>query len=219
MVDVNSEAVPIALFGAALAGIPFAPVNYRLADDQLTAVLRRLAPGLVIVGPDVIARVGPIDGVEFVARDQFLRDAAGGDPEGTLPFVDPDEVAVMLFTSGTTGEPKAALLRHRHLSSYIVSTVEYLGAGDDEAQLVSVPPYHIAGLSAVLSSLYSGRRIVYLPGFEPDEWVRTVRDEGLPRPWWSRPCWGGSWPRSRRRGATWACSATFPTAAAGCRST
>ena len=52
-VDVNSEALPIALFGAAIAGLPFAPVNYRLTDEQLDAILRRLAPGLVVVGPEV----------------------------------------------------------------------------------------------------------------------------------------------------------------------
>ena len=94
-------------------------------------------------------------------------------------FVDPDDIAILLFTSGTTGEPKAAVLRHRHLASYIISTVEYLGAEEHEAQLVSVPNYHIAGISAVLSSLYAGRRIVYLPAFDAAEWVRTVRSEEI----------------------------------------
>ena len=62
----------------------------------------------------------------------------------------PTQVAVLLFTSGTTGEPKAAVLRHRHLASYVISTVEFMGADEDEAALVSVPPYHVAGISAVL---------------------------------------------------------------------
>src|SRR5690606_8344824 len=96
--------------------------------------------------------------------------------EADLPFVDPDEIAVLLFTSGTTGEPKAAVLRHRHLTSYILTSVEYLSADVGDAQLVSVPPYHVAGISAVLSSLYSGRRIAYLPTFDPEAWVTTVRE-------------------------------------------
>jgi acyl-CoA synthetase (AMP-forming)/AMP-acid ligase II len=180
LVDVNSEAVPLTLFGAAMAGVPYAPVNYRLSDDQLAALLRRLAPGVVVVEEEVIPRIGHIEGLRMITRPELFREVAvDRDVAGDLPFVDPDEVAVMLFTSGTTGEPKAALLRHRHLTSYIISTVEFLGAGPDEAQLVSVPPYHIAGTTAVLSSLYGGRRIVYLPGFEPGEWVRTVRDEGI----------------------------------------
>lgn len=180
LVDVNSEAVPLAMFGAALAGVPYAPVNYRLSDEQLTALLHRLAPAVVVAEEEVVGRVGDIDGLSVMTRARFLdmvdldRDGAGD-----LPFVDPDAVAVMLFTSGTTGQPKAALLRHRHLTSYILSTVEFLGAGPDEAQLVSVPPYHIAGTTAVLSCLYTGRRLVYLPGFEPHDWVRAVEDEGV----------------------------------------
>jgi acyl-CoA synthetase (AMP-forming)/AMP-acid ligase II len=179
LVDVNSEAVPIALFGCALAGVPFAPVNYRLPDEQLESVLRRLVPGLVVAGAEVFPRIGAMEGLEVIPTARLLEESGRTVPDEELPFVDGDAVAVVLFTSGTTGEPKAALLRHRHLSSYVISTVEYLGAEPDESQLVSVPPYHIAGISAILSSVYSGRRIVYLPGFDPDDWVRTVEDEGV----------------------------------------
>jgi acyl-CoA synthetase (AMP-forming)/AMP-acid ligase II len=177
LVDLNTEAVPVCLFGAALAGLPFAPVNYRLPDDQLQSILRRLTPGLVVVGPDVADRIGDIEGLQVITREELLAETAEGDEPEDLPFVDPEEIAILLFTSGTTGEPKAAVLRHRHLTSYILGSVEFLGAGEDEAQLVSVPSYHVAGVSAVLSSLFSGRRIVYLPAFDPDEWVRTVHEE------------------------------------------
>jgi fatty-acyl-CoA synthase len=84
---------------------------------------------------------------------------------------------VLLFTSGTTGEPKAAVLRHRHLASYVISTVEFMHAEEDEAALVSVPPYHIAGVAASLTSVYAGRRTVYLPTFTPEAWVETARTE------------------------------------------
>lgn len=179
LVDLNSDAVPVCLYGAGLAGVPFAPVNYRLADDQLRAILGRLAPATVVVGPGVAERVGPIDGLELVPTDAVADLTAGPPATGAdeLPFVDPDEIAVLLFTSGTTGEPKAAVLRHRHLTAYILGSVEFLGADDDEAQLVSVPPYHIAGVSAVLSSTFSGRRIVYLPAFDPEQWVDLVSAE------------------------------------------
>ncbi len=179
LVDLNSEAVPICLFGASLAGLPFAPVNYRLPDEQLEAILRRLVPGLVVVAPDVVDRIPPIDGLQVITRDEFLAEVAEGDLPDDLPFVDPDEIAILLFTSGTTGEPKAAVLRHRHLTSYILGSVDFLGADEDEAQLVSVPAYHVAGVSAVLSSMFGGRRIFYLPGFDPREWVRAVGAERI----------------------------------------
>ena len=57
-VDVNSEAVPIGLFGAARANIPYVPVNYRLADAQLRAILERAAPGLAVVEASVPPRLG-----------------------------------------------------------------------------------------------------------------------------------------------------------------
>jgi acyl-CoA synthetase (AMP-forming)/AMP-acid ligase II len=71
------------------------------------------------------------------------------------------------------------VLRHANLTSYVMSTVEFLGADEDEAALVSVPPYHIAGISAVLSSAYGGRRIVYLPAFTAEDWVAVAAREGI----------------------------------------
>jgi acyl-CoA synthetase (AMP-forming)/AMP-acid ligase II len=180
LVDLNSEAVPLCLFGAGIAGIPFAPINYRLTDVQLGAILSRLAPALVIASADAEARVAGAAGIDVMTRDELLKTVEEAeDPAEDAGFIDPEDIAVLLFTSGTTGEPKAAVLRHRHLTSYIFGSVEFLGADDDEAQLVSVPPYHIAGISAVLSSVYSGRRIYYIPAFEPAEWIRVARDEGI----------------------------------------
>ncbi|HWE67066.1 MAG TPA: long-chain fatty acid--CoA ligase [Acidimicrobiales bacterium] len=177
-VDINSEAVPAGLFAAAFAGIPYVPVNYRLADAQLSAILARAAPGLAVVDPSVPERLaGGIPDLVMTSRAEFL----GSDGPETAPRGDGDaeEVAVLLFTSGTTGEPKAAVLRHRHLTSYVLETVEFLGADPEDAALVSVPPYHIAGIAAVLTSVWSGRRLVYLPQFSPEAWVDLAAAEAV----------------------------------------
>jgi acyl-CoA synthetase (AMP-forming)/AMP-acid ligase II len=177
LVDQNSPIVPITFFGAALAGKPYVPINYRLTDAQLRALVERTAPA-ILVGDGVAERIGPVDGVDMLSRAQLR--AIADDPSGqsaTAAAVDPEDVAVLLYTSGTTGDPKAAVLRHRHLASYILSTVELAGASDLEASIISVPPYHIAGVASALSSTYSGRRVVYLESFEPAEWVKLVRSE------------------------------------------
>jgi acyl-CoA synthetase (AMP-forming)/AMP-acid ligase II len=177
-VDVNSEAVPVGLFAAALAGIPYVPVNYRLADAQLVAILERAAPGLAVVESSVPGRLGEgVPGLSMMSRAAFL--AADGPEPATPGGVDPDDPAVLLFTSGTTGEPKAAVLRHRHLTSYVLETVEFMGADPDDAALVSVPPYHIAGIAAVLTSVWSGRRLVYLPQFSAESWVDIAAREAV----------------------------------------
>jgi acyl-CoA synthetase (AMP-forming)/AMP-acid ligase II len=88
-------------------------------------------------------------------------------------------VAVLLYTSGTTAEPKAAVLRHRHLLAYVLNTVEFGSAAEGDAALVAVPPYHVAGLANLLTNLYAGRRVVYLAAFGAGEWLRTVRREKI----------------------------------------
>jgi acyl-CoA synthetase (AMP-forming)/AMP-acid ligase II len=180
LVDLNSEAVPIALFGATLAGKPFIPINYRLTDEQLRDQVLRTAPATVITGEGVAERLGVIPGIEILGRTAFLERVADPSVAEADPYAgDPDSVAVLLFTSGTTGAPKAAALRNRNLTSYVISTVEFAGAGEDEAAIVSVPPYHIAGISSVLSSTYSGRRVVHVETFEPRLWVDLVRAESV----------------------------------------
>jgi fatty-acyl-CoA synthase len=57
--------------------------------------------------------------------------------------------------------------------------VEFMGAGDDHAALISVPPYHVAGMATILTSVYGGRRLVYLPQFDPQRWVDVARDEAI----------------------------------------
>ncbi len=174
----NSDVLPIALFGAALAGVPFAPINYRAPDEQLVGILGRVADGLMIADDDEVERLRAC-GAQHIVTKGGLTAAIAEPVSGEHSFVDPDEIGVLLFTSGTTSEPKAAVLRHRHLVSYIISSVEFLGCEPSEAQLICVPPYHIAGIAAVLSSLYAGRRIMYLPAFEAGAWVRLAAEERI----------------------------------------
>src|SRR5581483_9719617 len=99
--------------------------------------------------------------------------------EPVAEFPDPDSVAIVLFTSGTTSQPKAVELSHNNLTSYVTGTVEFDSAAPDDAALICVPPYHIAGVGAALSNLYAGRKMVYLPTFDAHEWVRLVNAESV----------------------------------------
>jgi fatty-acyl-CoA synthase len=178
-VGLNSPAFPLALYAAGGAGKSFAPLNYRLHDADLRAILARTAPSLAIVEEDALPRVTGIEGVTVVSSREFLARTTAGASKGTATIPDGDEIAVLLFTSGTTGQPKAAVLRHRHLTSYVLSTVEFMAAEKTESTLISVPPYHIAGVAAILSSTYLGRRIVQLESFSPENWVKLARDERI----------------------------------------
>ena len=157
----SSPVLPVALFAAARAGVPFIPLNYRLSADRLDALVAEHPDALVVRDGDDIARLA--------ADPADAPDAP----------VDEDLPAVLLYTSGTTAAPKAAVLRHRHLMAYLFGTVEFGAADEDEAALVTVPPYHVAGVTNLVSNLYAGRRIVYLDAFDPATWLTTVRTEGI----------------------------------------
>jgi acyl-CoA synthetase (AMP-forming)/AMP-acid ligase II len=175
LLDESSEAAAIALFGAAAAGIPYVPLNYRLADIDLAGLLQRIAPAYLVGDVERVRQLGPESGHVAFDRSAFVAEAramaAPIEPNGD------GGVAVQLFTSGTTAAPKAALLRHGNLLSYILGTVEFGSASSEEAALVSVPPYHIAGIAALLSSIYAMRRILLLPAFEADEWLALAASE------------------------------------------
>jgi fatty-acyl-CoA synthase len=179
-VGLNGNALPVLMFASGMAGMPFVPVNYRLPDADLRKLIARTAPSLVVVDDDMVARIEDIGGATLVKRSEFEARFLLASPPESEPLPESDsDVAVLLFTSGTTGDPKAAVLRHGNLTSYVMSTVEFLGAEEEEAALVSVPPYHIAGISAVLTSAYGGRRIVYLPAFTAEEWVAVAARERI----------------------------------------
>ena len=176
LLDENSEAAAIALFGAAIAGIPYVPLNYRLADADLAGLLTRIAPAFIIGDRERVNRLNPDGGHVTLSRANFVSEAERAEAL-PLPEEVTEEIAVQLFTSGTTAAPKAALLRHANLLSYILGTVEFGAAASEEAALVSVPPYHIAGISALMSSIYSMRRMLLLPAFEPDAWLTLASTE------------------------------------------
>ena len=176
LLDVNSPAGPVALFAAAYAGVPYVPINYRLTPAEINELVERVAPALLIVNADTRKLIQPRANVQLMDRETFLSLPTA---ESVMAGDDPREVAVQLFTSGTTGKPKAAILRHENLMSYIVGSVEFAAASEEDAIVVTVPPYHIAGISAVLSSTYACRRMIQLENFEPKAWLDACHSENV----------------------------------------
>jgi acyl-CoA synthetase (AMP-forming)/AMP-acid ligase II len=174
---VNGPAFPVAMFAAAWAGVPLVPVNYRLGEEQLDRLLANHPKAYAIAEEgrrETLLRAG----LSVRTPAEFLHDADQAADHGEEDAqADPDATAVLIYTSGTTSEPKGVVLRHHNLVSYVLGTVEFAAAGEDEAALMSVPPYHIAAVSNVLTNLYAGRRCLTLHSFTPGEWLELVRAE------------------------------------------
>lgn len=165
---------PLLVFAAARAAVPYTPTNYRLSAANIHELIGRLPDPLIVVDRRYRAMVGESPG-RVMDSEGFVAAARKSDP--AAGFADPDAVAIVLFTSGTTAKPKAVELSHGNLTSYITGTVEFSSAEPGDAALVCVPPYHIAGVNAVLSNLYAGRKMVYQTHFDPEAWVRLVTAE------------------------------------------
>jgi acyl-CoA synthetase (AMP-forming)/AMP-acid ligase II len=172
-VGANADDFAVALFAAAWAGVPLVPLNYRLSRDALGRLLAHHPNALVIsdMQPPTATRALTVAQWRAACAEQTAEPSAWSD--------DPDAVAVLLYTSGTTSEPKAAVLRHRHLTSYLLGSIDFGAANEHEAVIVSVPPYHIAGVSNLLSNICAGRRVVYLETFSAQGWLDCVRTEAI----------------------------------------
>jgi acyl-CoA synthetase (AMP-forming)/AMP-acid ligase II len=173
-VGLSGPAFHTSLFAAAHAGVPAAPLNYRLSDEQLADLVDQLDAPLVVADDAYLAHLP--SGVPTITTTELL---ALPDAEPEWVDVDDEAPAVLLFTSGTTSAPKGVILRHAHLVSYVLQTVDPGSADEADAALVSVPPYHVAGVGTVLTNTAAGRRVVHLPDFAADGWLDVVATEGI----------------------------------------
>jgi acyl-CoA synthetase (AMP-forming)/AMP-acid ligase II len=176
-VGLNGPTFPVLLFASAMAGAAIAPLNYRLSREQLAELIAELGSPYLVVDEafrDAVADTG----CTVITSEEWMASAAAAEPAEAAE-VDDESTAVLLFTSGTTSKPKKVVLRHSNLVSYVLQTVDFASAEAEDAILVSVPPYHVAGVGTVLTNLYAGRRMAYLPNFSAPAWLDTVRSEQI----------------------------------------
>ncbi len=133
---------------------------------------------IVIIGsPEDAARVpGGMSYDDFLCDDPEL----DRELEARKQEVEEEDVVLLLFTSGTTGLPKAPMLTQRNLVSYVAGQIESSGIGDDERLLMDIPNNHVGGaVMAIFSVLYSGNTLVMMDTFIPQQVLQTVQDERI----------------------------------------
>jgi acyl-CoA synthetase (AMP-forming)/AMP-acid ligase II len=111
----------------------------------------------------------------------FAALSSAGHPE-RLPAVDPDDNAVLLYSSGTTGLPKGVLLSHRSLVANLCQMRAVHRTGPDDVLLTALPLYHIFALQVTLSlGLAAGATVVTMPRFDLQDFCGLVQDHGVTR--------------------------------------
>jgi len=192
----NSAEWLIVEYGAALAGLTLVTVNPSLQPAELAYILTQSQASGVLLVPEV--RGNPLAAhVDQVRPDlpelrevlrldhlpELLAEADAGGPAADihLPTVTGEDIVQIQYTSGTTGFPKGAMLRHAGVVNNATCWAHRLAVPDGEPWLSPMPLFHTGGcVLAALGALSRRSPLVLMPGFEPGLLVDLVETE---RPW------------------------------------
>jgi len=160
------------LFATGQLGAVFVPLNWRLAATELEYILADS-------GAEVLVRSSAVDGLPVRAAvavgDEYEEMLAGAATDPIDEPVDPDEICMILYTSGTTGRPKGAMLTHANVTWNSVNLLLDVDLAGDEVTLVAAPMFHVAALGqTVLPTLLKGGRLILVSTFEPGEALRLI---------------------------------------------
>ena len=198
VLGLNSLEVVETWFAALRLGAVAVPLNFRLVADEIAYLLADSGATAVVVDAaltPVLERARAVaDSVHTVLTiGDDLQDAIDGAGEDPLDVVVGDEdPAFIMYTSGTTGFPKGAVLTHRNLYLHAFSSIATLGhRADDDCWLGVAPLFHTAGVSGMLPAFLTGGKVV-IPssgGFDAEETVRTIVAERVTSCWMTPAQW------------------------------
>ena len=179
-------------YGVAKIGAILAPLNWRLVAAELTYIVNDCAPKVLICGPDfadTLAEMRPhINVARFVSLNRAEIEGAHSYEEGlaAASSAEPERPSSLngetphciLYTSGTTGRPKGAIIPQRQVLWNVINTCASWGLTEYDVSPVFTPLFHAGGLFAFLTPLfYLGGRIVLYKGFDPDTTLDIILEE------------------------------------------
>ncbi len=186
----NSTAYVEVYYACARLGACFVPINFRAKQDELSFMLNTSDAVLLFAEERYLDLIASLRSEVPGLRDVITLDRAaaglrsfddlidGASEDEVFVEVDEDEPTVLIYTSGTTAMPKGVELTYLNLSLYVVNTMSPADpSAEHEKTLLSVTIAHVAGITAILSSIWGGRTLVILPQFDPELWLEAVERE------------------------------------------
>lgn len=179
------------LFGAARLGAIFVPLNFRLTGSELTFIIDDAGVHTLVADDLHRDLVDAIRG-DLPCRNYLSSESAAegwpslGDVGSAAPAiagaepVDPDEVAIIMYTSGTTGRPKGAMLTHANLWWNNIAGLLLTDTLENDVSLVCAPLFHIGGLNVTtLQALMKGAEIVLHRSFDAGRFLEDIARYGV----------------------------------------
>jgi long-chain acyl-CoA synthetase len=184
--DRNSIEYFEVFFGCALLGAVSVAINWRLAPAEMAAIIEDSHSKVVVFGPDYAAAIKELTPLvtcvsEWVPIDQFAQWRDAGDEDPADPGFEPelDDVVTQLYTSGTTGLPKGAMISGRNISCILTEAIQVFRIGADTVSLVAMPLFHIGGTGWALCGMSRGGHSVILRDMDPATALRLIEEHGV----------------------------------------
>jgi len=167
----NRPAFVRLVFACSRLGAVLVPLNARLAVPELRAQAERVGPALVVCEADTedAAEALPVPAVSVDGDGDVERFAAHSPESVEAADRSWTDTRAVMFTSGTTGDPKAVRLTYGNFAASAVASAFRLGVLPEDSWLCPLPMYHMGGLSVVLRSALYGTTAVLARGFDADE--------------------------------------------------
>ncbi len=172
------------LYACGKIGAVFTPYNWRLAPAELEYITHDCTPRFLIFGPEFTETVEALRGrimVDHVVPLHLYEATVAKRPDTEPPRpagLDGNSPHCILYTSGTTGRPKGAVIPHRQVLWNAINTVISWGLTEGDVSPIFTPMFHAGGLFVFLTPLlYVGGRVILMPNFDVDESLRVVERE------------------------------------------
>jgi len=166
--DKNHPAGVELTLAAASLGAANAIINFRLAGDEVDYAVNDSGARVLLVGSELVPLVrrlrDRLPGVQHVLEltpdggdsDEYEALLAGAEPVDRDPAVEPDDVCLVMYSSGTTGRPKGVMLTQANMVAHTLNAHEGWAFDDGDKNMVSMPLFHVGGSSYVLFGIHDG---------------------------------------------------------------